>query len=407
MKKPALIALLLFTLGLAKGYASIYVLLNYSHVAGCTNNKGALGVYGTGGTGSYTYHWNTGSTNDTIFNLSAGIYQVTCYSGADSVVQRYTLEEFGVDTPLVHPACYGVNDGFIQLQPYHSAVEPAVFTFTFNGDTLPLGFSGRLDSLSPGVYHWYMVDHAGCADSGAVEVKASSPTLQVIVPDSVLCWGESTLVYYAPPGMSMYYGNDYMGLSSDTFYIMNYFGGFSLPTCAIDTAGCQVCIDNPTIHTQGHPMNITLHQSHDTIFVDYSNYAYDSLNTYYWSGPHGMVTSHYSYLVIDTGGSYFLSRHDEFGCPSSGTYTAYYTGIENVAESESQLSIYPNPATNSIIITTGGQLTGQPINVYDIAGRLVLSVAQQQNTTTLNTAHLAKGAYTIAINNSYKRFVKQ
>ena len=71
------------------------------------------------------------------------------------------------------------------------------------------------------------------------------------------------------------------------------------------------------------------------------------------------------------------------------------TGIEEV--NASQFSIYPNPASTSITISTDAALLNSPYRITDAQGKLVMEGALRNTTTLLNTDQLSNGQYNLTI----------
>jgi hypothetical protein len=71
--------------------------------------------------------------------------------------------------------------------------------------------------------------------------------------------------------------------------------------------------------------------------------------------------------------------------------------------------LYPNPVVGELRFQAAGDLTGAQLQVFDLSGKLVLSVRNIAN--TLDVSRLHAGVYTIVIRNKgnviTRRFVKQ
>lgn len=85
---------------------------------------------------------------------------------------------------------------------------------------------------------------------------------------------------------------------------------------------------------------------------------------------------------------------------------------EQTANTQSQLSIYPNPATNHINIRTNG-FNNATITILNTMGQTIFSQTLQatQNAVSLNISNLASGVYFIKVNGKEnmvtQKFVKQ
>ncbi len=73
-------------------------------------------------------------------------------------------------------------------------------------------------------------------------------------------------------------------------------------------------------------------------------------------------------------------------------------GISYIGQKNS-LSIFPNPATEFVVLKNNMKQAIGQISVFNTIGSLVLSETTQQSTQTLNVAQLSAGLYTVNINN--------
>ena len=76
------------------------------------------------------------------------------------------------------------------------------------------------------------------------------------------------------------------------------------------------------------------------------------------------------------------------------------TPIESVADTNSSIHIYPNPATDFIHIASP---TTSPIRIYDTTGRLVKFASDN----TINISDLAPSIYILTTNGTILKFIKQ
>lgn len=80
-----------------------------------------------------------------------------------------------------------------------------------------------------------------------------------------------------------------------------------------------------------------------------------------------------------------------------------YDGVATLSEvrmvniKSSGMSIYPNPARNSVTIL--GIATQYAVTVYDVTGRVVMAAEVDAGSNTLNIASLTDGVYTVVIKN--------
>jgi len=144
---------------------------------------GSITVNPSGGTGSFSYNWSSGETNQTASLLCAGPDSVTvtdannCTAAFDTVLIAPVVVTIHVDT-VINPLCYGDCNG--------SA------TVSASGGTNPLSFlwsTGNTNltenNLCDSIYSVTVTDNNGCQDTTSVHPIAPVAlwdTLQYIPP---------------------------------------------------------------------------------------------------------------------------------------------------------------------------------------------------------------------------------
>ncbi|MBK8659473.1 MAG: T9SS type A sorting domain-containing protein [Bacteroidetes bacterium] len=369
-----------------------YILMG--HGASCTNDAGVLYVDVAGGS-NYTYQWNTGATTDTISGLAAGEYTVTVYSGTDSVLRAVTLPPFGADTVLTHPACHGLSDGWAYIDNF-AGQYPLQYDWYRNGVVLNQHTSSA-NALSAGMYQYYVTDAAGCVDSGAVQIQASSPVMKAYISDSILCYNGMAKVWFTP-GFVLNNGFVDFYSTTDTFTYYNTMGGGNtVPLCGIDTIGCEACVDQlPFIYRQGHPDPVPLYQLGDTVSTFFGiSLQPDTSRTYFWSLNGQLIdSSHYSFVKLDSSGFCAVTIRNEFGCTNFGSLQVYVSALP-VSLAESSLSAWPVPATNRLYMQVPASLLYQTAILTDATGRQIMHWPIQQTVQILELGNLPAGLYFI------------
>jgi len=109
------------------------------------------------------------------------------------------------------------------------------------------------------------------------------------------------------------------------------------------------------------------------------------------------ATTEYNYVVVDSNGC----------LGSSDTVIRCGDAVANVSNPTHEISIYPNPATISLSISS----TNQPINILTITNLLGQTLFNNEYNTeaaTIDVANLPSGMYLIKINGSeVRKFVKE
>ncbi|MFN8323734.1 MAG: T9SS type A sorting domain-containing protein [Chitinophagales bacterium] len=119
--------------------------------------------------------------------------------------------------------------------------------------------------------------------------------------------------------------------------------------------------------------------------------------------PQTSVADNLAYNFFEFNGSlYFAGKYDVKGTELYKLSTP--TGITE-SESEVALSIYPNPATNFLNISTPAK--GGEIRVLNFAGREMLRISVSESKTVLPLYELESGIYLVGYNGHYAKFIKQ
>jgi hypothetical protein len=367
MKKLNLILILVCTYVSIKAQTLNSYILQL-HGAGCDNQSGILLAQPVGGTGTYSFLWSNGSTNDTAFNLGAGNHWLKVFSGTDSVIKNVTIYPWGIDSVNVAHACNG-SLGSISLDLI--AQFPIQYLW-YDSNGLLNNSTSSISNLAGGTYSFKIIDADGCTDSGSVNVVTSSPELYAYTSDSILCYGQSAQVWYTP-GFTLFdnWGVTYNS-STDTIIAQNYMNMINFPTYGVDSFGCSASlINNVFAYLQGHPDPVPLYQIGDTISVSFMiNPNPSTINTYTWSMGSTQITSGpYSYLPIDSSGYYSVSILNQWGCTNFGSIQASITGIFDIKESNN-ITIRKNPidAHENWLIDVKKISRNIPYTLYDIQG---------------------------------------
>ncbi len=104
-----------------------------------------------------------------------------------------------------------------------------------------------------------------------------------------------------------------------------------------------------------------------------------------------------------TSGTYVDTIQNSAGCDSIVTLnlTVEYTGIEEGILSN--LTIYPNPASNHINVSVPEELLGTNFKIYDNKGKVVLSGKLEQSEIKIEIDEWANGAYILHVNGAFEK----
>ncbi len=150
---------------------------NNESCSGC--NDGSAAANPSGGTGTYTYLWNTGATSQSIANLEPGEYTVTVYDENECFAEQ-TITVVAFDCPsltLVDSkinTCFGICSGNIQVLEVTNGVEP--YTYLWSNEATTSGIS----DLCSGEYSVTVTDANNCTVTKSYTINEFSQ----IVPNA-------------------------------------------------------------------------------------------------------------------------------------------------------------------------------------------------------------------------------
>lgn len=167
------------------------ILLQTTIIPGdCGTGAGAASVIATGGTGAYTYSWNTNPVQTTAVanGLAAGVYTVTvtdangCFTSADATLNDYqpvVAQVLGVDSVT----CFGGSDGGVQLN-----VTGGETPYTYQWGTGPQ--SVPPSNLLAGTYNISVTDVNGCAGTANFVIPQPDDLIVSAISQNLNCYGD-------------------------------------------------------------------------------------------------------------------------------------------------------------------------------------------------------------------------
>jgi len=266
----------------------------------------------SGGSPPYTYLWNTGSTNDTIFGVGPGLYSIEITDSLECTI----LDTFVIDSlPLIEfqfettdAGCNGEQNGSIDLT-INTGLAP--FTILWSNDSI----SEDLIDIAAGWYSITLTDSYGCTINDSVHLNENSGIEVIEIVNAVNCRGEDdgSILLEISEGQSPYAISWSNG--EETATIENLSPGFYEVTI-VDEAGCtwlqnydvmlysEIIIDAEIIDNQcfdGATASIEL-------TIENANSPYSIL----WEdgsseeNRYNLAASDYSYSLVDSFGCVYL-----------------------------------------------------------------------------------------------------
>ncbi|KAB1065647.1 T9SS type A sorting domain-containing protein [Salibacter halophilus] len=152
--------------------------------------NGQVTASATGGTGSYTYSWNTGGTSATETGLGAGTYSVTitdqngCFDSASTTLSQPAslVASSVVDSNI---SCNGATDGGATASATGGTMP---YTYSWSNSATTASITG----VGAGTYSVTITDNNGCFDSTSLTITEPASLVASSVADSnISCNGAS------------------------------------------------------------------------------------------------------------------------------------------------------------------------------------------------------------------------
>jgi len=308
----------------------------------CPGGFVVLDAYVVGGTGTYTFDWDTPSGSFTGNNIKAdllGVYYVTitdingCTGKSEKEVKSKTEIQVSI-SPDSFSICKGDT---IVLKA--SSTEPGILIYKWTG---PEGaYTG--DSIivsSAGNYSVTVTDSGGCSGKSATVVKLNqNPGISISPVPALICEGDSLQLKVSSQDTNIitYNWQTLTGLKSgNTIYakiasiyvveVVNSLGCRAFDTIQTSLAPA-ITVDispDPASFCAGNSIEITTSTS-DTGIISYN-----------WSTPQGILNT--QSISAGIAGQYIATLINSFGCVGSDTI--------NVVQNDTlPVSIVPVPAS--------------------------------------------------------------
>ncbi len=291
---------------------------------------------------------------------------------------------------------------------------PAVPNFTASADTICVGDSIYFSNSSVGSTSqlWYqnnssqgsgqnfgstfntpgsyaiklVVSDGTCSDSLTKNVLVSSPPSIDLGKDTVLCAGETYLLFAGSGYDSLLWSTQ----STGTLISVDSAGTYSVDVYLNGCHGSDVVVVGYHPDEQVDLGADTLLCYGDTLMLDVTA----SGASYAW---HDASTA--SSFVVTAPGVYGLVRTGVNGCSSSDSITITYDSCgQSVADYAlaDQMLIYPNPSVESVEVKVPQGFVATGYQIVDLTGRVIIE-APFQTHQKLDVSMLKKGAFILKL----------
>ncbi|NET31858.1 MAG: hypothetical protein F6K19_07625, partial [Cyanothece sp. SIO1E1] len=317
----------------------------------CGNGSdGSISLSVTGGTGAYTYLWNTGDQTPDLDNIGPGIYTVTVTdeNNCSATHERTVNQPQGLEVvaSTTNTSCVDATDGTISLE-----ISRGIPPYSILWDDQSTTTTTRANLL-PGTYSYTVSDANNCEEIGQAVVETPPPlTIEAtILP--VSCAGEfdGGIVVVASGGTGGYrfeWSND------RTTPVNNALPAGEYTLLLRDANDCL--LDTTFVLTEPPALFIEDFQVTDAACSGIANGAIDitvvgGVEPYSFSWSNGATTED---LVDVEGGEYTVTITDASGCEYEDFFGVLNTS-ELSASAETQAATCDEANGNILLEISGG-----------------------------------------------------
>ncbi len=355
----------------------------------CYGGLAQATAYSYGGQYPYTTTWDVGSSSITTY-LNAGIHYVNVIDANGCSVTDSILiiqnDSILITTTTTDITCFGLTDGTVQIDVQSGGLSPFDYSDD-NGQT----FQGLniFNGLSSGNSTYIVRDANGCTISASATIIEPNELVVQLDADSASCYGECD-------------GTAITTISGGTGSYTEDWGGLDPNNLCAGLVSVIVQDDNNCLSTN----SIIISEPNPIIVNIWANgmelEATTGFVSYQWLDENGAnifgATS--QSFTPTSGGEYSVEVTDQNGCIETSNSVSYI--IESIENNNRILSVYPNPATDWIIIETKENINND-LNIINIFGELVYTISSDKlsdNYEKINMCELSKGMYIIQLINN-------
>lgn len=169
---------------------ALNVSVNTTPILCAGQSTGTATAVVSGGTGSYSFSWNTNpvQSTQTINNLATGNYTVTvtdgngCQNSATGTVNN--TNPIVIQSSASNTSCNGSSDGAIS-----TVVSGGTAPYSFSWNTIPPTLSQNLNNVPAGSYTLTVTDANNCVLTSTSVVNQPQPLTIILTPTQVSCNG--------------------------------------------------------------------------------------------------------------------------------------------------------------------------------------------------------------------------
>ncbi len=328
-----------------------------------------------------SFLWNTGYTGYSLQAPTPGMYVLTASgygcSDTDSIYVSYE-DSLVVDL--------GIDQSFCDMNSFQLSLPANADNYLW----FPFGDTTQEINASVSGTYIGMASNACGSFTDTVQLQFLNYPSVLSVLDTSFCAGDSVSINASQDNCTYQWSNG----NSDSLSYFSSPGVYSVTVsneCGDATSSFSL--------TEEFPLLLDLI---DTVWLNNDSILIEPMleGSYLWS-----TGSTENYIWLSDTGIYTLSVWNNCGEVSDTITVLSSLGVSTPHLSE--LSVYPNPARNSIIIGVSTDMIGAELRIYSIFGKLIYSSKLENEQSKISLDKHAQGNYLIKIESDAKVFTRK
>ena len=362
----------------------------------CYGGSTIISAFPFGGTNPYSVLWQDSSTTTSTI-VQAGVYnvQVVDDNGCakiDSIIISQP-DSISLSANVIDISCNGLSDGSVSISVDSGGTHPFYYS---DNNLVSFQASNIFDNLGPGSITISVIDQNSCTNQITATVNEPSLITGSVSTTDASCYdacdgtATATLVGGTAPYSQSYLGNNPSSLCAGLYNLI-----------ITDNNGCQSTVS----FTIGEPNPVTVNvwQDGGTLMAE------SGFISYQWLDENGNLiigANSYTFTPL-TSGNYFIQVTDSSGC--LGTSVAiYFEGSTSTDDILNSISLYPNPTSGEIFISTSEQV--EKVSILNLSGLNMLEISVDDISNSkikLDLHDYSKGIYFVKISYQDRHIIRR
>jgi hypothetical protein len=343
--------------------------------------------------GGVTYLWSNNSNSQNLMVNSSGTYTVTVTDANGCISSTSVNVTVNPPPPAVISPAGPVLICSNNPATLSASTGPGyTYQWYLNGNPIAGATNATYDASVTGMYSVRVTDALGCTSlSTEVQVmQGQGPDVTIQGPPANGCLNPNTIyIGYGPQSVTL-------TAISSTAVAWLWSTGATTQSISVTTSGTY----SVTAYDANGCPSAQTPESQITITVIDIRCGHGLKKILFCHVPEGNPGNPQTICIPATAVVSHLTLH-QYDC--IGPCSLYYQRTTPFMNNEIEVSLYPNPFSNTFIIDIEN-FSGEPVlmNMYDVTGRMIISEMKLTESVELG-AELSKGVYNVEIINGEQR----